>query len=160
MRPWLLRPPDLGSGLSSDFSGVDRVISAKSATLAPRPPGVVGLYLRIAMSIRSSAHRPAEGLDPVALCELDQGPLGGLAPPPPGPSALALALPVAGVDRNHPDVEDLLNGDLDSGLVGVRSDQEGVPVLVQQAVALLRDHWRDDDVARICDGSHYCSSPS
>ena len=28
---------------------VDRVISAKSETLAPRRPGVVGLYLRIAM---------------------------------------------------------------------------------------------------------------
>src|SRR5512135_499529 len=47
MRPWLLRPPFLGSGRTSDFSGVDRVISTKSATLAPRRPGVVGLYLRI-----------------------------------------------------------------------------------------------------------------
>src|SRR4029450_8689733 len=30
-----------------DVSGVDRVISAKSDTLEPRRPGVVGLYLRI-----------------------------------------------------------------------------------------------------------------
>ena len=30
---------------------VDRVISAKSETLAPRRPGVVGLYLRIPMSL-------------------------------------------------------------------------------------------------------------
>src|ERR1051325_7828378 len=51
MRPWLLRPPDLLSGRSSDFSGVDRVISAKSATDEPRRPGVVGLYLRIAMFV-------------------------------------------------------------------------------------------------------------
>src|ERR671938_1580568 len=50
MRPWTLRPPFLGSGASSDFSGVDRVISAKSATLEPRRPGVVGLYLRIAIA--------------------------------------------------------------------------------------------------------------
>ena len=49
IRPWALRPPFLGSGASSDFSGVDRVISAKSATLEPRRPGVVGLYLRIAI---------------------------------------------------------------------------------------------------------------
>ncbi len=33
----------------SAFPGVDRVISAKSATDEPRRPGVVGLYLRIAM---------------------------------------------------------------------------------------------------------------
>jgi ribosomal protein L2 len=33
----------------SDFSGVVRVTSTKSATDEPRRPGVVGLYLRIAM---------------------------------------------------------------------------------------------------------------
>ena len=49
IRPWLLRPPFLGSGWISDFSGVVRVISTKSATEEPRRPGVVGLYLRIAM---------------------------------------------------------------------------------------------------------------
>src|SRR3954471_1152988 len=49
MRPWLLRPPFLGSGRTRDFSGVVRVISAKSATDEPRRPGVVGLYLRIAI---------------------------------------------------------------------------------------------------------------
>ena len=31
------------------LTGVERVISAKSETLEPRRPGVVGLYLRIAM---------------------------------------------------------------------------------------------------------------
>src|ERR1044072_6909810 len=50
IRPWTLRPPFLGSETSRDFSGVDRVISAKSATLEPRRPGVVGLYLRIPIS--------------------------------------------------------------------------------------------------------------
>ena len=43
MRPWLLRPPVLESGRSSDFSGVERVISVNSETEAPRRPGVVGL---------------------------------------------------------------------------------------------------------------------
>ena len=33
-----------------DFSGVERVTSTKSATDEPRRPGVVGLYLRIAIS--------------------------------------------------------------------------------------------------------------
>ena len=51
IRPVLLRPPVFGLGTSSDFSGVDRVSSAKSATLEPRRPGVVGLYLRIAMVV-------------------------------------------------------------------------------------------------------------
>jgi len=49
MRPDELRPPFFGSGSTSDFSGVVRVISTKSATLEPRRPGVVGLYLRIPM---------------------------------------------------------------------------------------------------------------
>src|SRR5690606_17865029 len=50
MRPCPLRPPLLVSGRTSDFSGVDRVISSKSETDDPRRPGVVGLHLRIAMS--------------------------------------------------------------------------------------------------------------
>src|SRR5699024_8006936 len=37
------------SGRTSDFSGVVRVISTKSATEEPRRPGVVGLCLRIPM---------------------------------------------------------------------------------------------------------------
>ena len=37
--PWLLRPPLLCSGRTSDFSGWSRVISTKSATLEPRRPG-------------------------------------------------------------------------------------------------------------------------
>src|SRR6187431_3122530 len=53
IRPWLLRPPFLGRGRTRDFSGVVRVISTKSATDEPRRPGVVGLYLRIAMSVSS-----------------------------------------------------------------------------------------------------------
>src|SRR5262249_57183641 len=53
MTPWLLRPPFLGLGSSRDFSGLRlrSVISAKSLTEAPRRPGVVGLYLRMPMTV-------------------------------------------------------------------------------------------------------------
>src|SRR3979411_2898279 len=53
MLPDELRPPLPCSGRSSDFSGVDRVPAAKSETLEPRRPGVVGLDLRLAMSAQS-----------------------------------------------------------------------------------------------------------
>jgi hypothetical protein len=49
MRPYELRPPVLLSFLNKDFSGVERVISAKSETEALRRPAVVGLYVRIAI---------------------------------------------------------------------------------------------------------------
>src|SRR5690606_37277679 len=58
MRPWLLRPPVFESGRRSDFSGVDRVIPATSATDEPRRPGVVGLYLRIAMIVLYPPDQP------------------------------------------------------------------------------------------------------
>src|SRR3954454_19407817 len=80
IRPWLLRPPFLGSGRVSDFSGVVRVISTKSATEEPRRPGVVGLYLRIAISIPireiRSGDRTPEDVDAVTLSEADDGALG------------------------------------------------------------------------------------
>src|SRR6187431_728436 len=87
IRPWLLRPPFLGSGRVSDFSGVVRVISTKSATEEPRRPGVVGLYFLIAIrkpvlhcverlrgglrphSGASSRDRPPEDVDAVPLSE-------------------------------------------------------------------------------------------
>src|ERR687889_719631 len=159
MRPWTLRPPFLGSGASRLFSGVDRVISAKSATLEPRRPGVVGLYLRIGMSHNPLADRAAEGLDAVTVSQLHHRALGRLALTEARPGALALALAVGGVHRQHADVEDLLDRDLDLGLVGVRVDQERVPVLVENAVALLGDHGRDDDVARVGDRAHLSPSP-
>src|SRR3954447_15122842 len=74
MRPALLRPPLLCRGRTSDFSGSDRVISAKSATEEPRRPGVVGLYLRMPIEcfllvlvlVTRSADRTAEDVDAVA----------------------------------------------------------------------------------------------
>src|ERR1700754_1914118 len=102
--PWTLRPPLLCSGRISDFSGVDRVISAKSETLAPRRPGVVGLYLRMPISTQSlvsllagSGGRTAEDLDRLAL--RGQGrdrALVVLAFAVPAAGALAPALPVQG----------------------------------------------------------------
>src|ERR1700759_1220214 len=68
--PELLRPPLLCSGRTSDFSGVSRVISAKSATEAPRRPGVVGLYLRIAISASANL---SEHVDAVAVTQGDDG---------------------------------------------------------------------------------------
>src|SRR4051812_31036570 len=47
MWPWLSRPPDFLRGSVSDFSGVLRVISAKSETLRKRVPLVTGLNWRI-----------------------------------------------------------------------------------------------------------------
>src|SRR3954467_15985731 len=158
IRPWTLRPPFLGSGTSRDFSGVDRVISAKSATLEPRRPGGGGLYLRIAIVYNPLADRAAEGLDTVTVSQLDHRALGRLALTEARPGALALALAVRGVHGQHVHVEDLLDRDLDLGLVRVRADEERVPVLVENAVALLGDHGRDDDVARVGNGGHL--SPS
>src|SRR5882757_7045301 len=147
MRPCALRPPLLCSGTSSDFSGVDRVISAKSDTLEPRRPGVVGLYLRIPIVFYPSADRAAEGLDPVTLSEFDHRALRVFALAHAGTGPLALALTVQGVHVENADVEDLLDSDLDRRLVRVRVDQERVPVLVELAVALLGNDRRDDDVA-------------
>src|SRR5262249_11579879 len=55
---------------------------------------------------------------------------------------------------------DLLDGDLDLRLVRVRVHQERVPVAVQLAVALLRDHRLDDHVTRVGDRRHSASSSS
>src|SRR5215510_3194612 len=97
--PCTLRPPLPCSGRTSDFSGVDRVISAKSETLAPRRPGVVGLYLRMPISTQSSSSggRAAEDLDRLAVSrQRHDRALRVLALAEPGAGALALALPVDG----------------------------------------------------------------
>src|ERR1051326_7731982 len=53
LRPVELRPPLLARPSVSDFSGSDRVTSAKSANVAKRRPGLVGFGLRIGISLRS-----------------------------------------------------------------------------------------------------------
>src|SRR3712207_6503080 len=155
--PCALRPPLLCSGRTSDFSGVDRVISAKSATLDPRRPGLVGLYLRMAITSVLSARPATEQVDAAALLgERDDRPLGVLALAVAGAGALALARAVERVHALHLDPEHLLHGDLDLRLVGVRVHHEGVLPLVDEPVTLLRDHGREQDVARV--GDHSLSS--
>src|SRR5665648_115212 len=104
MRPALLRPPLLVSGRTSDFSGVVLVISAKSETLEPRRPGVVGLYLRIPILMRPSARPATEHVDRAALRgERDDRALGVLALAVAGAGALALPGAVQRVDAEHRD---------------------------------------------------------
>ena len=53
--PWLFRPPLRFFGRSRPFTGLaPGVNSAKSLTVAPRRPGVVGLYLRMPMASLSA----------------------------------------------------------------------------------------------------------
>src|SRR6478735_864736 len=157
MRPWLLRPPVLDSGRRSNFSVVDRVISAKSATDEPRRPGVVGLYLRIAM-FSSPLSRPSadcrEDVDGARLQRHD-GALGVLALAGAEAGAAGLADAVDRVDRCDLDAEDLLDGELDLGLRRAGVHEERVLALVDEPVALLGDDRLQDDVARVLvDGGH------
>src|SRR6478752_3513158 len=153
IRPELLRPPRLCSGRTSDFSGSSRVISTKSATLAPRRPGVVGLYLRIPIGL--SALLP-EHVDAVAGPQRDDRALHVPAPAVAKPGALALAWPVVRIHVGDLDVEHSLHRDLDLRLVGLGVYVEGVLVLVEQAIALLRDDGSEQDVARVVE--HQLSS--
>src|SRR5436305_8517262 len=50
LRPCALRPPDFLSPSTRDFSGSERVISAKSGYVTNRRPGEVGLGLRIGIT--------------------------------------------------------------------------------------------------------------
>src|SRR6195952_5418565 len=100
-----------------------------------------------------------EDLDRLAVRrQRDDRALGCFALSEAGPGALALALPVERVHRGHLDIENLLDGNLDLGLISIRVHQEGVPAGLEQAVALLGNHRRQDDVARI--GDHFASSTS
>src|SRR3954452_15403290 len=161
MRPALLRPPLLCRGRTSDFSGVDRVTSTKSATLEPRRPGVVGLYLRIPISQSSSdigrsgppsGGRTAEDVDTVALGEGHDRALGRRTLTEAGAGPLALALAVDRVDPGDLDREDRLHGLLDLGLVGTRVDDERVLVRVEQRVALLGHDRLQQDVTGVREG--------
>src|SRR5699024_1569585 len=94
-----LRPRSVGArgveiGRSRDFSGVERVISSNMETELWRRPGVVGLYLRIAIVIPYLSTfllgACAEDVDGVAaLTESHVGALGGLTDAEAGTGALA-----------------------------------------------------------------------
>src|SRR4051794_4208612 len=145
--PWTLRPPLPCSGRISDFSGVERVISAKSETLEPRRPGVVGLYLRIPMSVKSSvpdcssrerssplpgrSRRCSEQVDRLATGgQRDDRALGALTRAIAGAGALALSLAVERVHGIDLDAEDLLDRNLDLRLVRIRVHDERVGVVL------------------------------
>src|SRR3954454_21554733 len=95
----------------------------------------------------ASGARAPEDLDAVARCERHDGALGVLALAHPGAAAaLALALAVDRVDAGDLHVEDLLDSDLDLGLVGLGQDDERVLVVVEEPVALLGDDRGEQDV--------------
>src|SRR5664280_3767566 len=147
IRPWLLRPPVFGFGDTRDFSGVVRVTSTKSATLEPRRPGVVGLYLRIPMTcVRPYSSGLSEQVDAVAVCHGHDGALRVRAAPRPVARPTLLANTVDRVDARDSDLEHLLDRDLDLGLVRRRIDEERVLVLVEECVALLADDRREQHV--------------
>src|SRR6266568_2232752 len=154
MRPELLRPPLPCRGRTSDFSGSSRVTSTKAAWLAPRRPGVVGLYLRIAMSARTNL---AEYVDPVAFTKRDDRALDRLARAVTESGPLPFAWPIERVHVGDLGVEHLLDGDLDLRLVRQRVDVERVLVLIQQAVALLRNDRSEQHIAGIVE-HQLCSS--
>src|SRR4051812_25447201 len=109
----------------------------------------------------ASGARAPEDLDAVAGCERHDGALGVLALAHPGAAAaLALALAVDRVDAGDLHVEDLLDSDLDLGLVGLGQDDERVLVLVQQSVALLGDDRGEQDVPVVADGHAFSSVSS
>src|SRR5438309_6265056 len=62
LRPRALRPPDFLSPSVSDFSGSERVISAKSGYVTNRRPGDVGLGLRIGIGYSSPPSPPKIGI--------------------------------------------------------------------------------------------------
>src|SRR4051794_37443483 len=108
-----------------------------------------------------SGDRTSEDVDAVAGGQADDGALGVLALADAARRTTRLALAVEGVDGGDLDVEHLLDRDLDLGLVRVRVDDEGVLVVVEQAVALLAHDRRDQHVAVVLvQGAHLASSSS
>ena len=144
-----------GFGLSSDFSGLSRVISAKSETVWNRRPGLVGLRLRtgIVSSRRSRCGRPRRErrLPASASGRVPNVPLLRLR------LRLPLRLSVFTLVTFTPKI--VLDGVLDLDLVRVRRDDERVDVLVEGCVRLLRHDGPDDDVAGV-PAAHWSSPVS
>src|SRR6476646_5050589 len=94
-----------------------------------------------------SGDRTSEDVDAVTLGQADDRALGVLALAGAGAGTTGLAGSVQRVHGGDLDVEDLLDRDLDLGLVRVGAHQEGVLVGVEEAVALLAHDRRDQYVA-------------
>src|SRR5215475_4073988 len=119
MRPYVLRPPVLGLGFVSVFSGFCLVTSEKSDDVWKRRPGLVGLRFRMGISFFPSASEDVDAV--LAGGEGDDRPL--LARPRVVRAGLsvagALALAVDRVDLLDTLAEELLHGVADLDLVRV-----------------------------------------
>ncbi|EQM24422.1 hypothetical protein FJ05194_0404 [Mycobacterium tuberculosis FJ05194] len=124
--------------------------------------GRIALLLLIAsLCIVAGLGRCPEQVDrPAARRQGDDGALGALALAVSGPGAFTLALPVRGVHRCDLDGKNLLDGDLDLRLVGIRAHQKRVHVVIQQPIGFLRDHRGQDDVAGVSERRHQAETSS
>src|SRR5262245_17496844 len=140
-RPVLLRPPDFGSGPTSDCSGRSFVISLKSNPVRNRRPGDVGRNWMIGIASGS-----LEEVDPAALGEGDVGllPVGTASLVP--ADAPHLAHLAVGADLRDLHLEERLDGLADLRLVGAGVDAEHdlVAQLVHQRALLGDDRTLDD----------------
>src|SRR3954466_9544656 len=147
--PWLLRPPERCSFSVSGAYGSFVVISSNVSAVLPRTPGDVGLYLRIAISLR-----PLQELGQLlAFPERHVRLLRVRA----AADELALPLELAMRQRRahggdlRP--EQRLDGALDVDLVRVprHLEHQRVPLLAEDR-GLLGDQWTPDDVSQFHDG--------
>src|SRR5215213_604033 len=90
-----------------------------------------------------------EDRDRLAGTDLHDGLLPGARAPCGVAAALGLGLHAERADLDHVDVEELLDGLLDLGLVRVGVDAERVAVRRREDVGLLRDDGADDDLAGV-----------
>src|SRR5687767_15154488 len=138
-RPTLLRPPVLRIASVSRFSGRFFVMSRVSVVVAPRRPGVIGLYSRTGIS---------DDVQPEAFLERHVRLLHVLALAVEHHVLLALDLALQrhradGVDL---DVEGLLDRVLDVGLGRLGSDDERVDVPLLARHGLLGEHGPPEDL--------------
>src|SRR4029450_2069327 len=92
---------------------------------------------------------PLEDLDRLALAQLHDGLLPARPPAAGHPAPLRLRANLDDVHALHLHAEELLDCLADLRLVRVRVDAEGVPAVLEQAVALLGDHRREQDFVRV-----------
>src|SRR3954454_11735412 len=149
---------------TSGFSGSVRVTSSKSAHVAKRRPGLVGLcFLRgithqSLRRARSSRPRGAGRSPSSTRACAPGGRAHPLLPPrlaPAGhPAALRLRADVDGAHVLDAHAEDLLDGLAHLRLVGLGVDAERVLVRGEQRVRLLADDRADQDLAGV-----HCATP-
>src|SRR6266516_6051964 len=145
MRPFTFRPPLFLSGSVRLFSGSVFVISSNDETDMKRRPGLVGLYLRIA--IRLGAF---EDLDRLAGLDLDDRLLPAGLPPLDKTAPLRLGAHLDHVHALDVDVEQFLDGLADLRLVRVRVDAKRVAMVgLDLLVALLGDHGGQKNLVRM-----------